>query len=184
MMKNQLRETSERLINALLEGIERHKLLLISIFSAFYFAGFCLIASEKVMWNDELFTFYIARLPHFSDVWKALLTGAEQTPPFFYVLTRASLAAFGHNTVAIRLPEILGVFAACCCLYLVVARRSSVAAGAADRVAAGILPGVLGAARVAPLQNDLPALRIFHVVFGIRVIVRRWSGDRGALPWI
>ena len=39
----------------------------------------------KPMWNDELYTYYIARLPSMNDVWAALMSRGEQTPPFFYI---------------------------------------------------------------------------------------------------
>jgi 4-amino-4-deoxy-L-arabinose transferase-like glycosyltransferase len=94
-----------------------------------YFASTLLIARRRHLWNDELYTYSFARLPSLADVWHQLATGVEQTPPFFYVLTRASLSAFGDGAVAIRLPEILGIFAACCLVFAVVARRTSVLFG-------------------------------------------------------
>lgn len=124
-MKNQLKETFEHFLEPLAERIEKRKLLLISIFSGFYFAGFCLIAAEKVMWNDELFTFYIARLPHLSDVWKALLTGAEQTPPLSYVLTRAVWGLLGVSNLTTRLPEILGIWLMGLCILVFVSKRTT-----------------------------------------------------------
>jgi len=124
-MNNQFRERIERFLEPLAGRIEKRKFLLISIFSVFYFAGFCLIASQKVMWNDELFTFYIARLPNFSDRWKALLTGAEQTPPLSYVVTRVFFGLFGVTNLAIRLPEIIGVWLMGLCLLVFVSKRTS-----------------------------------------------------------
>jgi hypothetical protein len=96
-----------------------------------YFAVTAAIAARRHLWNDELFTYDFAHLPSLHAVWDQLATGVEQTPPLFYVLTRASLAAFGHNNIAIRLPAMVGVFVACCCVYFVVARRASATAGAA-----------------------------------------------------
>lgn len=125
MMNIQWREISERFVNPLPGKIEKQKLLFISIFSIFYFAGFCLIASAKVMGNDELFTYYIARLPHLSDVWKALLTGAEQTPPLVYVITRAFFRLLGVSSLSIRLPEIIGVWLMGLCLLVFVWKRFS-----------------------------------------------------------
>ncbi len=95
------------------------------LFSALYFVGFCLIASKEVVTNDELFTFYIARLPHFHNVWDALATGVEQTPPFFYVVTRADMALLGTTTLALRMPELLGFWLMCVCLFHFVSKRSS-----------------------------------------------------------
>lgn len=77
------------------------------------------------MWNDELFTLYISRLPSVSDIWSALSTGADQTPPFFHIITRASFSLFGVNHVSIRLPEVLGFWVMSLCLFQFVSKRSS-----------------------------------------------------------
>ena len=77
------------------------------------------------MWNDELYTYYIAHLPTMRDVWAALMSRGEQTPPFFYVITRLSLRVFGDNNLALRLPEMLGFWVMIVCLFVFVARRAS-----------------------------------------------------------
>ncbi len=124
-MNHQIQEIFERVVEPLADRIAKRKLLLILFFSIFYFLGFCLIASQKVMWNDELFTFYIARLPHFSDIWKALLTGAEQTPPLSYVVTRFFWGLFGVTSLSTRLPEMVGVWFMGLCLLALVWRRTT-----------------------------------------------------------
>lgn len=124
-MNNQFGEKVERFVEPLAEKIGKRKLLLLSIFAVFYFTGFCLIASEKVIWNDELFTFYISHLPHFTDIWNALLTGAEQTPPLSYVVTRAFWDIFGVTNLATRLPEIIGIWLMGLCLLVFVSRRTT-----------------------------------------------------------
>src|SRR6266508_1563014 len=77
------------------------------------------------MSNDELYTFYISLLPSHSDIWSALSTGADQIPPFFYMITRASILLFGENHVSIRLPEVLGFWVMSLCLFQFVSKRSS-----------------------------------------------------------
>jgi hypothetical protein len=77
------------------------------------------------MWNDELFTYFIAQAPTLSGIWSALLTGADQNPLPFYVLTRWSLSLFGLREWALRLPAIIGVGVAGICLFYIVARRTS-----------------------------------------------------------
>ena len=72
-------------------------------------------AQRKLMWNDELYTYYMARLPSMSDVWAALMSGGEQTPPFFYWTTRVSFALFGVNNLSVRLPEMLGFWVMLAC---------------------------------------------------------------------
>jgi 4-amino-4-deoxy-L-arabinose transferase-like glycosyltransferase len=94
-------------------------------FSLLYLAVTCLLASHKLMWNDELYTFYLSRLASMSEVWSALSTGAEQTPPLFYVITRASLALFGTSELSVRLPEIIGFWVMCVCLFQIVSKRAS-----------------------------------------------------------
>src|SRR5262245_65490298 len=77
------------------------------------------------MWNDELFTFYTSRLPKVSDIWGALLTGADQIPPLFHLITRAAFALFGVNSLSVRLPEVLGFWVMSLCLFRFVSKRSS-----------------------------------------------------------
>lgn len=113
----------------LLEKIERRSGWLVAAVSTIYFAVVCVLASTKQFWNDELFTFYISRRPTLPDVWNALLTGAEQLPPLFYVITRAFTALFGPGYLAFRLPEILGFWVMGLSLYFFVRSRSSAAYG-------------------------------------------------------
>jgi hypothetical protein len=94
--------------------------------AAVAYAGFLgWLASDAQLGNDELFTLYFARLPGMGDVWRELRTGVEQTPPLFYVLTRASLRAFGDTSLALRVPELAGFALATVSALIAVARRSS-----------------------------------------------------------
>jgi hypothetical protein len=115
----------DRIAEALKDHCERKKLPLLCGFSILYLLSTGLLASQKLMWNDELFTFYISGLPAVSDIWSALLTGGEQIPPFFHIITRISLFLFGVNELAIRLPEVVGFWVMCLCLFRFVAKRSS-----------------------------------------------------------
>ena len=90
-----------------------------------YCAAALSLAARAHLWNDELYTWYFARLPTMGDVWDQLSTGVEQLPPFFYVLTRASLAIFGDNAIALRVPSLLGLALGCACVWVVVARRTN-----------------------------------------------------------
>ena len=99
------------------------------VFSITYLAIASALAWHKLLWNDELFTLYIARLPTYTDIWSLLASGVEQLPPTFHILARLSLKLFGVNHWALRLPEILGVGVMSLCLFVVVSRRSSAAYG-------------------------------------------------------
>jgi hypothetical protein len=106
------------------EACERHRLLLLMAVSCVYFAATSVLALRKPMWNDEMFTYFIAQAPTLSGVWSALLTGADQNPVPFYMVTRWSLAVFGVSEWALRLPEMIGVWGAAICLFHVVAHRN------------------------------------------------------------
>lgn len=116
-------------IVAQLDKLANRPGLLLLLFAGVYFIGFGLIASKDVISNDELFTLYIARLPHFRDVWAALATGAEQTPPLFYAVARADIHLIGTSGLALRLPELLAFALMCVCLFHIVARRTSAVYG-------------------------------------------------------
>ena len=100
-------------------------LVLFAALSTLYWGSSLVLASRKLMWNDELYTYYMAVLPTMTDVWAGLLTGAEQTPPLFYLLTRLAFSAFGIGHLSLRLPEILGVWVFSVCLLVFVRRRAS-----------------------------------------------------------
>ena len=112
-------------VNRSASSLERRGLLLFVALSSLYWPITALLASRKLMWNDELYTYYVAILPSMRDVWAALESGGEQTPPFFYLTTRASFDIFGVNNLAIRLPAMLGLWVMSACLLVFVARRTS-----------------------------------------------------------
>ena len=97
---------------------------------ALYLGAVVSLAARAHLWNDELYTWYFARLPSMGRVWEELSTGVEQLPPFFYVLTRASLAVFGNNELALRAPAIAGIALACVCLFVLLTRLAGPAYGA------------------------------------------------------
>ena len=103
------------------------------------------LAARAQLWNDELYTWYFAQLPTMGDVWDELSTGVEQIPPFYYVVTRASLALFGDGELALRVPSIIGFILACTCLFVVVARRTNASYG----LVGALVPLASGAATYA-----------------------------------
>ena len=102
---------------------------MLSIYVAMLLVGTLVVAAKRPLWNDELFTYYIATLPSFSDVWSALLTGHEQLPLGFYAIERLSLGTFGVSSVALRLPALLGCLVMSLALFKFVSHRLSTAYG-------------------------------------------------------
>jgi len=141
--------TPDRLLNALADTLEdqfeKKTLWLLVGISILYFSVTCVLASYKLLWNDELYTLYISRAASMSEIWAALLTGAEQTPPLVYGITRGMLALFGENPLAIRLPEVIGYWVMGICLFLFVSRRAPAVYG----FVAMLFPLVTGAYRYA-----------------------------------
>jgi hypothetical protein len=77
----------------------------------------------KPLWNDEIFTWYICRLPDMKAVWAALRTGCERTPPLWHVLVRMTFRLLGRRDIFIRVPAAAGFFTMCGSLYWFVSRR-------------------------------------------------------------
>ena len=117
---------ASRSLRALIESVgqivHQHAPLILLGFSALYVAGTAGRASQKLLWHDELFTLHVSRLP-LSNLWAALATPSDQTPPLFHLVTRAFMWLLGDGLIAIRLPAILGFLLAMLCLYAFVARR-------------------------------------------------------------
>ena len=118
-----------RRVNRLAEHADRSRVLPIAVLSLLYLAVTIVFAQRKLMWNDELYTYYMARLPTMSHVWAALMSRGEQTPPFFYWTTRMSFHLFGVNNLSVRLPEMIGFWVMLASVYVLVARRASSLAG-------------------------------------------------------
>jgi hypothetical protein len=108
-----------------LETLERRPGLVAGGLTAFYLALAVVLAARRLLWNDEFYTFHIARLPGLAAIWDALTTGAEQLPPLVYVATRWSQAILGTSELATRLPAVLGFGVMTLCLFRVVAWRAS-----------------------------------------------------------
>jgi Dolichyl-phosphate-mannose-protein mannosyltransferase len=92
-------------------------LLILSVFTVGYLLLACALASHKLLWYDELFTYHLARLPGVADIWSELAHGTDLLPPLNHVLTQASIGALGDNSVAVRLPAIVGFWVMCLCVF-------------------------------------------------------------------
>jgi hypothetical protein len=107
-------------------GIERNtEWLLLFLVSVAYLGGAMVLAVRRPLWNDELYTLLIADSPTMGDVWAALATGADQVPPPFHVITRASLALFGETPFGLRLPAVIGFWLMGIGIHRFVSRRIS-----------------------------------------------------------
>jgi hypothetical protein len=109
--------------------LTRYQSLFLTLATIAYFAETCYRAHRRMFWYDEIFTFYISRLPDVRSMWTACLHGADFNPPLFYLLTHWSQNLFGATELGTRMPEIVGFWIFCLCLYRFVTTRISAVAG-------------------------------------------------------
>jgi uncharacterized membrane protein len=88
-----------------------------------------LAAARRLLWFDELLTFYISRLPDSTSVVRALLDTAENHPPLDFVVRHVSLRVLGQSEFALRAASIIALWVGCLCLWSVVSKRTGTVAG-------------------------------------------------------
>ena len=79
-------------------------------------------SAVKLLWADELITYYIARQPGWGGIWRALAAGADPNPPLIHILVQASTCFFGSGAAAVRLPSILCVLLAIVSMWAILRR--------------------------------------------------------------
>jgi hypothetical protein len=97
-------------------------------------------ASQRLLWNDELFTLYTSQLAP-ADIIKALASGLDLHPPASYFATKAMLLAFGDGLVQARATSLAGFALACVAMGRFIGRSAGVLAGSV----AMLIPFVTGA---------------------------------------
>jgi hypothetical protein len=92
------------------------------VFAAIYMPPSLILAHHKLLWDDEFFTLYLSTTKNWSELMRALATGADQHPPSFYYLTHLIFGALGVSNLTLRLTAMAGFFVMCVCLYEIVGR--------------------------------------------------------------
>lgn len=88
------------------------------VFLAFTSVG----AFRRPLWFDEILTRYIAALPTFGAICKALTAHTESSPPLFHLVSKLSGMTLGWSALGLRFPAIAGYLAMILCVYFVVSR--------------------------------------------------------------
>jgi hypothetical protein len=117
------------LLHTVGDVLERNCYLFLLLASLGYFSVTIYRAQHQLFWFDEIFTFYIARLPNIASIWNACTHGVDFNPPLLYLLTRWSQGLFGVNELGTRMPEVVGFWVFCLCLYRFVSLRANALAG-------------------------------------------------------
>jgi 4-amino-4-deoxy-L-arabinose transferase-like glycosyltransferase len=113
------------LLDRIAERLERHSRIVLVLFSVAFLSVTGFLAATKLLWYDEIFTYYPARQETWSQVWSFFAEGLDVHTPIMALLVHASLMLFGDNNVALRLPAILGFLLLCLSIYAFVSYRSS-----------------------------------------------------------
>ncbi len=89
------------------------------------FVGLVFQPMQKILWHDELFTFYISGSPSLGTMWNAIVH-IDWQPPLIFLTARLSQQLFGVNEFATRLPSTLAFFGASVGTVWILKRRVGV----------------------------------------------------------
>src|ERR1700760_3429540 len=73
------------------------RLVAYAFFLAIYIVPNVVLARTKLIWDDEFFALYFAKITSWGELLRALRTGADQHPPSFYSLTHLIFQLFGAS---------------------------------------------------------------------------------------
>lgn len=85
-------------------------------------ATFSVIEWRRLMWEDELFTYYVAIQPTARDVIQAIREGCDSAPPLYALIARSLLGIFPNPAFALRLPSMLGCVLMAACVFALLRR--------------------------------------------------------------
>lgn len=109
--------------------VSRRHIAVLMGFTALYFALQIPAAVYRPFWNDELFTYYIARAPSIRSVIQAVATGADQHPLPFYLIERWSGSLVGWHELGLRLPSMYAGWLLGLCAFALGARYGGLPGG-------------------------------------------------------
>jgi hypothetical protein len=122
----------DQLVKEFASRVERHKLLFVLGYSAFFLLVCGLLSATKLLWYDEMAVYYPAKLPTVAAVVDFFWKGLDVHTPTASLVLRGTMALFGDGPVVDRMPFVLGYLICCICIFVFVARRCpAVYAGAA-----------------------------------------------------
>jgi hypothetical protein len=98
------------------------RLLAYAVFLALYLPAMTFLAQHKLLWDDEFFTLYLSNAGSWSELVRAMATGADQHPPSFYWATHLLATVFGASNITLRLLSIGGFALMCVSVYEIVGR--------------------------------------------------------------
>ena len=113
----------ERSVYRFASILEEHKVFTIVVYSAVFLVFCTLWSATKLMWYDEMATYYPAKLPTASAVVDFFQQGNDVPSPVASLVAWAAMKVLGDGPVVDRLPFTLGYLVFCISIFLFVARR-------------------------------------------------------------
>ncbi len=80
-VENAMGRTEDSFLKNLELAIKKQRLWCIALVGIPYLLFTSIVSAFRPLWFDELFTFYIARLPRLQDMWSALPTLRQKQTP-------------------------------------------------------------------------------------------------------
>ncbi|MBL8227462.1 MAG: hypothetical protein JNL98_03255 [Bryobacterales bacterium] len=114
----------QKLVDWIAGRLERHWQLVVAGVCVVYLAACWAVSATKLLWFDELATYYPAALPTIADLIRFFFEGLDVHTPVSALVERASLTLLGVNHLGMRAPYILGYLLFCLCLFRFVALRT------------------------------------------------------------
>ena len=107
--------------NRLADTLERHSAIFLPVLLVLYV---WILKSSRIkrLWNDELYTFYIAQAPSFAKMmaWSHTI---DLNPPLYYIAVRLTFHVLHPSAFSVRLPSMVAYFVATLCAYQFVRRK-------------------------------------------------------------
>jgi hypothetical protein len=125
---------------------ERHSGVLFSILVLLFLPLVIVQSRSKLLWHDELFTYYIAQAPNLSTLLEQTRT-LDLNPPLSYLFVRALFLVFPASATVCRIPSMVGFVLCMACVYWLLQRKLG-----APRGIVGVLLLATGDAFPTPLK--------------------------------
>lgn len=167
-------------------GGSRLRVLCALLLLALFVAGALGRAHVRPLWHDELFTLAVAQQPGVAGIWQALQTGVDLNPPLYYLLVQQTARVVATESLAVRLPAVLGFALMLGSVAAFVrARCGSIVGGAAAATIAlsgvapyayegrpyGLVLGCAGLALLAWQQVDVAPARVTRATWTLVLFV-------------
>lgn len=156
--------------------MEQHKIWIQVMFSAVFLTACWFISQTKIMWFDELATYYPARFGSVHELLRFFGEGLDVHTPTAALIMRASISLLGDNPIGIRAPFILGFLLLSLSLFGLAAHhlRASYAA------AAMVFPAITSSAYYATEARPYP---IVMGLAGLSLLSWRWAAGGIRRKW-